>query len=999
MWGAGALPEKSDWDPLGPAPRLLQPRSAQQPRAVRRRTDADAFAPEPKQQQQGRGFAAAPQQARARGSDANLPAPQRQQQYQQVYEPAHQPSTSYTDAGYEDAEFWPGPANGAPAFPGAQRDHGFGDILARGDGAGAAAADAAAGEGFPQAAGGPAGRPRPGVGVVQPISVLAALYQGATLGLAVYDGLSSEISILQCHDEIKGPLAFQMLALAKAQVVPQVLLLSARAEPAAVEAARAALPPGTGAEAVAAEGAPEGGAGAGPAARPEVRLERSATFGFDNARKRLPRALLLRSWPPGLSGREAAVRLAACVDLGQQAAVGALGALLAYMLREGISTQGGYGGGGGGGGEGAYGEEGEEGGGAGGSTAGAAVVVDRLSQLTMQGLLHVDLPTLYGLQVFAVEKHPSAMGLGKPKEGFSLYGLANRCVTQMGRRLLRLWFLRPVVNLEVISDRQDIIELLLRNGGELVGPLRAELKKLPDVASLLSRLTAAQQRPDLAAMQQLQNCLLQLLRLRAIFAQQLAPGLAAAAAAAAAGGRAWEAPSPAPSGATDAGGGLRWEAVSLSAKVLAHVPESLQEALDLVRSVLDPDQDEDGLMVAAEVCPALDRLKAAYRALPQHLTQASDGVAHVINKAVVESELRRVPRCLVRPNLQQLWSVLYLPQVGFVLKVQGAQLTADLLDALPDYELAFEGAAGPEEAEPGAAEGAGSVGAAGGQGAGWAAYYRTQSTLDLNARFGDLRYKIQDLESSLIAELMARLLEEHGPVMQRAAAVAGELDCLLSLAALAAERGYRRPLLTEGTGLRIVNGRHPLAEMVVEPYIPFSTAMEEGGEAVAAAAAAALGGSGHAASGSGGGPDGLGGRLQVVTGPNASGKSCYARAVALIAFLAHVGSFVPADEAEIGRADRIAARLAAPSGGAAVLLGAAGAGGGAGGGGAAADGGGGGGGLTGGGALRPSTFLADLTQVSAMLRNATHRSLLVLDEFGKVRRGGRGAAAGTRRFG
>ncbi|GIL64825.1 hypothetical protein Vafri_18654, partial [Volvox africanus] len=153
---------------------------------------------------------------------------------------------------------------------------------------------------------------------------------------------------------------------------------------------------------------------------------------------------------------------------------------------------------------------------------------DRLTQLAVQGLLQVDLPTLYGLQILASERHPSVMGLGKPKERFSLFSLANRCVTQMGKRLLRVWFLRPLVNLDIIRDRQDTLELLLRNSGELIPAFRGELKKLPDMQSLLQRLALAQQRPDLKALQQFQLCLQQLLRLRAAFEKQLVPELAAA---------------------------------------------------------------------------------------------------------------------------------------------------------------------------------------------------------------------------------------------------------------------------------------------------------------------------------------------------------------------------------------------------------------------------------------------------------------------------------------
>lgn len=81
--------------------------------------------------------------------------------------------------------------------------------------------------------------------------------------------------------------------------------------------------------------------------------------------------------------------------------------------------------------------------------------------------------------------------------------------------------------------------------------------------------------------------------------------------------------------------------------------------------------------------------------------------------------------------------------------------------------------------------------------------------------------------------------------------------------------------------------------------------------------------------------------MQVVTGPNFSGKSCYAKQVALIAFLAHVGSFVPATSATVGLIDRIFTRLVSEEAGSGSR----------------------------------STFMIDLTQISAMLRHATGRSI------------------------
>ncbi|GLC72308.1 MutS protein msh5 [Pleodorina starrii] len=851
----------------------------------------------------------------------------------------------------------------------------------------------------------------------RPQVIMAALYQSSSLGLAVYDTLSNEMSVLQCPDEVRGPLAFQMLQLAKLQVEPQIVVLSARTEEEALQAARAPV----GAAAASAdydnEAGGDGDGGGGGGGVLEVRLESSAAFVYDKALRRLEQLQVIHTaaapggdGPGGTSGGGAGRRgtqtqpgggpgpgpgpssqagaaaggasapqcvlhVAGLLDLGQRQAVGALGALVGFVLREGLGPQGPelYGGGGGGGGAGPSAlrgvhlrpdlmdldpdmdpEYGTQRGRPGAAAPGPGVlVVERLSQLAVQGLLQVDLPTLYGLQILASERHPSAMGLGKPKEGFSLFGLANRCVTQMGKRLLRMWFLRPLVNLDIIRDRQ-----------------------LPDMSSLLQRLALSQQRPDLRALQQLESCLRQLLRLRVAFEQELLPepepgavGVATPVSSgrrpgggAATHGSVQGAAAAAAADGAAAAGGPRWGSVSISAKVLDHVGPELQTALDTLLSILDMNQADDGMVIAEGVCPELDQLKATFRALPDFLTQ------------VVETELRRVPRYLVRQNSRQLWTVIYLPQVGFVMRVQGQQLTADVLDALSDYELAFEGVVGPEE-EGGswAASELGGGGSAGGGGgsvthgsvaaastststgnnANWAAYYRTQATNDLNARFGDLQYRIRDLEATLIAEMLRRLLRHFAPRLQRAAAVVAELDCLVALAALAADGGpggspYCRPQLTTENVLYIVNGRHPLAETVVDTYIPFTTHMRP-----------------HS------------GRLQVVTGPNASGKSCYARAVALIVFLAHLGAYVPADSARVGLADRIAARSAAsalPGG----LVGALVAGGGSGGG----DGGGGGGG-GGRGLVRPSTFMADLAQVSAMLRTATSRSLLILDEFGK----------------
>ncbi|KMS96257.1 hypothetical protein BVRB_000640 [Beta vulgaris subsp. vulgaris] len=145
-----------------------------------------------------------------------------------------------------------------------------------------------------------------------------------------------------------------------------------------------------------------------------------------------------------------------------------------------------------------------------------------------------------------------------------------------------------------------------------------------------------------------------------------------------------------------------------------------------------------------------------------------------------------------------------------------------------------------------------------------------------------------------------------------------ELDCFLSLALVANQNNYVRPNLTTDAILEIQNGRHVLQEMTVDTFIPNDTKILDEG------------------------------KISIITGPNYSGKSIYIKQVALIVFLSHIGSFVPADAAVVGLTDRIFCAMGSK------LM-----------------------------AAEQSTFMIDLQQVGIMLRQATSQSLCLLDEFGK----------------
>jgi DNA mismatch repair protein MutS len=176
------------------------------------------------------------------------------------------------------------------------------------------------------------------------------------------------------------------------------------------------------------------------------------------------------------------------------------------------------------------------------------------------------------------------------------------------------------------------------------------------------------------------------------------------------------------------------------------------------------------------------------------------------------------------------------------------------------------------------------------------------------------------IEATLFEQVRAELAT-HLPALQAAAEALAEIDVLSALAALAAQRGYRRPTITQDGTLRIVNGRHPvLAEQLREQFVPNDVEM-----------------------------DAADNRLLVITGPNMAGKSTYIRQVALLTLLAQTGSFIPAESATVGLADRIFTRVGAADE------------------------------LTRG----LSTFMLEMVETANILNNATSRSLVILDEVGR----------------
>lgn len=181
--------------------------------------------------------------------------------------------------------------------------------------------------------------------------------------------------------------------------------------------------------------------------------------------------------------------------------------------------------------------------------------------------------------------------------------------------------------------------------------------------------------------------------------------------------------------------------------------------------------------------------------------------------------------------------------------------------------------------------------------------------------------KLFSLEYDLFCEIRDKIADEVGRIQSTAKAIA-KLDVFTSLALVAERNNFVRPLINEEGVMDIKDGRHPVVENMIsnDMFVANDTYLDNKDK-----------------------------RISIITGPNMAGKSTYMRQTALIVLMAQVGSFVPADYANIGIVDRIFTRV-----GASDDL-----------------------------ASGQSTFMVEMTEVANILRNATKNSLLILDEIGR----------------
>ncbi|CEI65163.1 unnamed protein product [Fusarium venenatum] len=518
-----------------------------------------------------------------------------------------------------------------------------------------------------------------------------------------------------------------------------------------------------------------------------------------------------------------------------------------------------------------------------GQVAGVLFRVTDIHMFSLSSYMYISNDTLLSLQILQTEMHPNSQALGSntnqsnSKESLSVYGLfQNLASTPQGRTQLRRIFLRPLLNINVISERQRSIAALLQpENADKLPQLALTLRKIRNLHATFAQLRKgiefpfARQSFDKGVWGTIHKFTTHALTLRELIALL--------------------------NGGSD---------VVLFKQVIEdiHLP-SLVAVKEMIDKTIDFEQSKarHRSSVKVGIDHKLDELKRQYDGMDSFLTE-------VINH--VHRELPDWARKYVQ-------SCIFLPQIGFLTVVESNPATGN---------GRYEGEGTTLEA--------------------WEKLFNTDSAVcyknsymrELDEEYGDMYCQIGDREVEIIHGLVSKVLK-YEELLLSASDMCGEFDAILALALGAEKYNFRGPQIVEESIIHIEEGRHPLQELVVPAFVPNSCHLVAGSQSASEV--------------QGDSPQAV-----VLTGPNHSGKSVYLKQTAIIVYLAHIGSFVPATQAIIGLTESILTCISPRES------------------------------MSGG----ESAFARDMKQAALSMKTSSPRSLVLVDEFGKGTNGDDGAA-------
>jgi DNA mismatch repair protein MutS len=415
---------------------------------------------------------------------------------------------------------------------------------------------------------------------------------------------------------------------------------------------------------------------------------------------------------------------------------------------------------------------------------------------------------------------------------YSLISVLDHTKTAMGGRLLKKWLLSPLRSVGEVQTRQDLVEKLYRNQGNL-NIIREKLGEILDLHRLCARLGMDKAHgKDLLAVK---TSLAETFSLHGIL--------------------------------------KNWDDL----RGMEILSEETERDCSTIYNTLEKGLAENPSVLLTEG----HLIREGYSDELDELRELKTSSKKILNQYLEkEKEETGIPSLKIKYN----------KIIGHFLEVTKAHL-----QSVPDHFIRRQTLVGSER-------------------------YTTEKLSDLESKLNSASEKIIELEKNIFLELRNKIKENIETVLTVSDRIA-ELDSLQSFAYAATINGYTKPKISEKNVLLITEGRHPVVENHLPggSFVPNSLTLDDTS------------------------------RFALITGPNMAGKSTYLRQTALIVLMAQAGSFIPAQEAEIGIVDKIFCRV-----GASDNL-----------------------------ARGESTFLVEMNETAHILRSATPESLIIMDEVGR----------------